>query len=172
MKGITLFTFPHDTLAIAPGRPVSYDSDGKYATELLIAGTGSVDISASCLTQFAVVFQCGPADASTPLGTHSLTDDLATYSALGGGYYTNIACSDDGSGGCFCTYSILSAPSGGGLHGLWSTQGALLTHFADTLPLPSQADVCVTGDTMTLWGHGRTAIWDQPGLRTVHLTRM
>lgn len=169
--GIILFTFPHDTLAIAPGRPVTYDATGRYATLVLTAGTGGVDLSASCLSRFAVLFQCAAADASTPLGTRSLTDDLAAYSASFGNYYQDIACADDGAGGCACTYTILSVPGGGGLNGRWSTQGSVLTHFADTMPLPSQADLCVSGDTMTLWGHDQTAIWDQAGLRTVTLMK-
>jgi len=169
--GITLFTFPHDTLAIAPGRPVEYDASGKYATLLLTTGNGSVDISASCLTRFAVRIQCAPRDASTPAGTRSVTDDLATYSASFGNYYQDIACTDDGTGGCACSYTILSVPGGGGLNGRWSLQGSVLTHFADTMPIPSQADVCVVGDTLTLWGHDRTFIWDQAGLRTVVLMR-
>jgi len=170
-KGITLFTFPHDTLEIAPGRPVTYDLSGRYATLLRTAGVGSVDISASCLTRFAVVFQCASADASTPEGTRSVADDLAAYSGTFGTYYQNIVCNDDGNGGCFCSYTILSEPGGGGLSGRWSTQGGLMTHFPDTLPIPSQVDLCVTGDTMTLWGHDRTAVWDQAGLRTVTLQR-
>ena len=169
--GISFFNFPHDTLAIAPGRPVTYDAAGKYATLLYVTGNGSADISAGCLSRFAVVFQCAARDASTPAGTRSVTDDLADYSASFGNYFQDIACTDDGSAGCLCTYTILSVPGGGGLNGRWSSQGSLLTHFADTMPLPSQADLCVTGDTMTLWGHDHTAIWDQAGLRTVTLMK-
>ncbi|HSU26990.1 MAG TPA: MauE/DoxX family redox-associated membrane protein, partial [Chitinophagaceae bacterium] len=38
-----------------------------------------------------------------------------------------------------CSYDIASEPTGGGLSGRWSTQGALITHFADTQSIPSQA---------------------------------
>jgi len=47
-----------------------------------------------------------------------------------------------------------------------------MKHFTGTKLIPSQADFCVSGDTMTLWSHDRAAIWDQPGLRTVNLQRM
>jgi len=170
-QGITQFTFPHDTLGIRTGR-VTYDGIGTYAVLLSTIGAGSVDISAACLTRFSVHFQCGPADASTPAGIRSVTDDLTTYSVGLGSPEQNIACVDDGSEGCFCSYDIASEPSGGGLSGRWSTQGALLTHFAGTKLIPSQTDVCVSGDAMTIWGHDRAAIWDQAGLRTVKLQRM
>ena len=169
--GITNFVFPHDTLGIRTGR-VNYDGIGTYAVLLSTVGSGTVTISASCLTRFSVHFQCGPADASTPAGVRSVTDDLTTYSIALGSPEQNIACGDDGSGGCFCSYTIASEPSGGGLSGRWSTQGALLTHFAGTKLIPSQADICVSGNTMTIWGHNRAAIWDQAGLRTVTLERM
>jgi len=170
-KGIQNFVFPHDALAIRTGR-VTYDSLGTYAVLLSTVGSGAVDISASCLTRFSVLFQCAPADASTPEGVRSVADDLATYSITLGSPEQNIVCSDDGRGGCACTYDIASEPSGGGLAGRWSTQGPLLTHFAGNKLIPSQADLCVSGDTMTLWGHDRAPIWDQAGLRTVTLMRM
>ncbi len=171
IKGITQFTFPHDTLGIRTGR-VTYDGIGTYAALLSTIGSGAVDISASCLTRFSVLFQCAPADPAAPTpGVRSVSDDLTAYSVALGSPEQNIACGDDGSGGCFCSYDIASEPSGGGLSGRWSTQGALLTHFAGTKLIPSQADVCVAGDTMTIWGHDRAAIWDQAGLRTVTLMR-
>jgi hypothetical protein len=170
-KGVTQFTFPYDTLAIRTGR-VTYDGAGLYGALLSTIGSGSVDISASCLTRFSVIFQCGPADASTPAGTRSVSDDLAAYSVTLGSPFQNIACVDDGSSGCFCSYEIASEPGGGGLSGRWSTQGALLTHFSGNKAIPSQADLCVSGDTMTIWGHNRAPLWDQPGLRTVSMMRM
>ena len=36
----------------------------------------------------------------------------------------------------------------------------------------TQADVCVNENTMTIWGHDRTWLWDQAGLRTITLARM
>jgi hypothetical protein len=165
------FMFPRDTLAFNPGGDVTYDGAGAYATKLLVAGSGSVDLSASCLSRL-FAFQCAPADATTPADVHSLADDLTAYSIRIGVPEQNIACSDDGSGGCFCAYTIKSEPTGGGLSGRWSTQGSLLTHFGGNNLIPSQADICVTGDTMTMWGHDRTGIWDQAGLRAVTLMRV
>jgi hypothetical protein len=168
--GIMQFTFPHDTLDIRTG-PVTYSADGKYATKLLTTGSGSVALSASCLTRFAVLFVCGLPDANTAPGTRSLTQDMIDYSIDLGAPAQNIVCTDDGNGGCFCSYELTSEPTGGGLSGRWSTQGALISHFAGTNLIPSQADLCVSGDTMTIWGHNRAAIWDQPGLRTLKLMR-
>jgi hypothetical protein len=169
--GITQFTFPHDTLSIATGT-VDYDGTGTYAVKMSVVGKGSVDISGTCLTRFGVLFQCGPLDGTEAAGVRSVAQDLAAYSVTLGSPEQNIACNDDGAGGCLCTYDIASEPTGGGLSGRWSTQGALITHFADTGLVPSQGDLCVSTDTMTMWGHDRTWLWDQPGLRTITLTRM
>jgi hypothetical protein len=170
--GITQFTFPHDTLQIATGT-VEYDGIGTYAVKMSVVGKASVDISGSCLTRFGVIFQCGLPDAATPMpGVRSVAQDLADYSVTLGSPEQNIACADNGRGGCLCSYDIASEPTGGGLSGRWSTQGTLITHFADTQSIPSQADVCVNENTMTIWGHDRTWIWDQAGLRTITLARM
>ena len=170
VQGITQFTFPYDTLPVVGGT-VTYDTAGDYAAKLLTMGSGGVDISASCLSRFAVTYQCGPADASTPAGTRSVADDLTAYAVSAGSNQQSILCVDDGKLGCLCRYDLTSEPTGGALSGRWSTQGALLTHFAGTKLIPSQTDLCVSGDTMTVWGHNRAPIWDQAGLRTVTLMR-
>jgi hypothetical protein len=171
IMGITNFVFPYDTLQITSGQ-VEYGAAGAYGALLSTTGRGAVDISASCLTRFGAIPSCAPADASVPSATRSLTDDLRAYSISLGSPYQDINCADNGRNGCACTYAIASEPSGGGLSGRWSTQASVITHFAGTKLIPSQADFCVAGDTMTLWGHDRAAIWDQPGLRTVNLQRM
>ncbi len=81
-------------------------------------------------------------------------------------------CVDDGNLGCLCRYDLTSEPTGGALSGRWSTQGPLLTHFGGEKLLPSQADLCVSGDTMTVWSHNHAALWNQAGLRTIALMRM
>jgi len=171
VNGITKFILPADILAIAPGGEITYDPSGTYAVKMQVTGTGAVDLSASCLSRFGVVFQCAAADPATlPSGVRSVTNDLKAYQeGVLGLPAQRIACVDDGNLGCACTYDLASEPTGGGLAGRWSTQGALLTHFADILP--TQADLCVSGDTMTLWGHDRTWIWGYPGLRTMTLVR-
>jgi hypothetical protein len=170
--GITKFIFPSDTLAVSPGGTITYDGSGTYAAKFQVVGRGSVDLSASCLSRFAVAFQCAEADPATlPAGARSLTNDLKAYSISLGSPAQNIVCADDGNLGCACTYELASEPTGGGLSGRWSTQGPLLTHFADTLAIPTQADLCVGTDTMSIAGHDRTWIWAYPGLRTVTLVR-
>jgi len=171
IMGITNFVFPYDTLPITSGR-IAYDGGGAYAALLSTTGNGAVDISASCLTRFGAIPTCAPADPGAQGAARSLTDDLRAYSVSLGSPFQDITCADDGREGCACSYTIAFEPSGGGLSGRWSTQSTLMTHFAGTKLIPSQADFCVAGDTMTLWGHDRAAIWDQPGLRTVNLQRM
>ena len=144
VQGITQFTFPHDTLAVRTG-PVTYDGVGSYAALLSTIGNGSVDISGELPDPLLRHFQCGAArrvDAGGhPFGHRRSHGPMR--SALGSPEQ-NIVCVDDGSRGCFCSYDIASEPSGGGLSGRWSTQGALLTHFAGTKLIPSQADLCVS----------------------------
>ena len=53
-----------------------------------------------------------------------------------------------------------------------NTPGSPAPKGNDTGLVPSQGDLCVSADTMTMWGHDRTWLWDQPGLRTITLTRM
>jgi len=171
IMGITNFTFPYDTLDITSGG-VEYNGGGGYAALLSTTGDGAVDISASCLTRFGAVPTCGAADPNAPSAMRSLTDDLRAYSISLGSPFQDIICADDGRDGCACTYTIAFEPSGGGLSGRWSTQATVMTHFAGAKLIPSQADFCVGGDTMTLWGHDRAAVWDQPGLRTVTLQRV
>ena len=133
-NGITQFTFPHDTLVIATGH-VSYDGIGTYAVMMSVVGNGAASTSRrSCLTRFSrhLPVRPPPIRATPTPGVRSVTDDLTDYSVTLGSPEQNIACADDGNGGCLCSYDIASEPSGGGLSGRWSTQGALLTHFADT----------------------------------------
>jgi hypothetical protein len=158
-RGVTNFLFPSDALTLVGGN-VTYEMSGVFAAIMNTQGGGSIDLSGSCLTRFAAVPTCA-----------DLTRDLATFAATEPSFQ-DIACVDNGEGGCRCSYTINFLPSGGPLSGRWGSNGGLLTHFAGSRQLPSQADFCVGGDgTLTLWGHGRTDLWDQPGLRTLTLTR-
>jgi hypothetical protein len=165
-RGITNFIFPYDTLFVSKGGAINYVSDGTFAVLLATKGNGHVDLSAACLTRFGQRF-------ASPSRCEALTMDLMAFAATEPSYQ-DINCLDDGAEGCGCTYSIAFEPSGGPLSGHWGSSGDLLTHFAGSKQLPSQADYCVdsASGTMTLWGHDRTDIWDQAGLRTLVLERM
>ena len=161
-QGITNFLFPHDALLLSGGA-VTYDAAGTFGAKLSTSGSGQIDLSGSCLTRFG--------DRFGAPGTRcaNLTSNLQAFSATEPSYQ-NIGCDDDGGGGCLCTYDIGFEPSGGSLSGRWGTDGSLLTHFAGSKQLPSQADFCLDGSgTLTLWGHDQTDLWDQLGLRTVTL---
>ena len=126
---------------IRTGR-VTYDGIGTYAVLLSTIGTArstSRGLPDPLLRAFPVRLG-GPvdADAGRPLRRRRSHD----YSVASGSPEQNIVCADNGSGGCFCSYDIASEPSGGGLSGRWSTQGALLTHFAGTKLIRQQTDVC------------------------------
>ena len=155
-QGITNFVFPHDTLAVAGGS-VDYQADGSYAVLMSSVGKASVELSAACLTRFAANPSCA-----------QLTADLTAFAATEPSYQ-NINCTDAANGGCLCSYDVVFEMSGGSLSGRWSRSGNVINHFAGSKQLPSQVDFCRSGNTLTLWGHGKTAIWDQPGLRMLQL---
>ena len=159
VRGVTNFEFPHDALKLTGGS-VTYDTSGAFATILSTQGGGSIDLSGSCLSRFAAVPAC-----------EQFAVELREFAATEPSYQ-NIACADDGAGGCRCSYDISFLPSGGPLSGRWGASDGLLTHFAGSKQLPSQVDYCIGGDgLLTMWGHDRTDVWDQPGLRTLVLRR-
>ena len=175
IMGITNFVFPYDTLDITSGR-IAYDGGGAYAALLSTHRRGAPSTSRrACLTRFGAVPR--PVrrrlTRTTPSATRSLTDDLTrVFDQAWARRSRTSSCADNGHDQAApAPTTIAFEPSGGGLSeaaGARST--TVMTHFAGTKPLiPSQADYCVSGDTMTLWGHDRAAIWDQPGLRTVIL---
>jgi hypothetical protein len=160
VRGITNFVFPYDTLELEGGT-VTYEMNGIFSALMSTHGGGTIDLSGSCLTRFAAAPSC-----------ETLTTDLQTFAATEPSFQ-NIACTDDGAGGCRCSYTINFLPSGGSLSGRWGANGSVMTHFAGSKQLPSQVDYCLDqSDTLTLWGRGRTDIWDQPGLRTLILERL
>lgn len=182
--GATSFVFPHDTLAVTGGS-ITYTSDdqqqqaGSYEAVVNTAGTGEIDLSATCLTRMGVSLSCDMVTealtrfAAVPLGDPGVPcsdspGEPATCQFFFS--YRNIICAATAAGGCRCTYGVSFA---GSLKGRWLRNGVVLTHSDASRMLPSQADYCVqgSGSSMTLWGHDRTWILDQPGIRTLNLQR-
>jgi hypothetical protein len=176
------FTFPHDTLSVSGGQLV-YVSDGpqqgSYQGSIDTTGSGSVDLSATCLARSGVPLTCRMVrDALVALAAvkparpgMTCSDSPSQVSCQFYYSYQNIACADDSQGGCVCTYDVSFA---GALSGRWTASGGVLTHSDASKMLPTQADYCVgsSGNSLTLWGHDRTSILDQTGVRTLMLQRM
>jgi len=180
-QGLTTFVFPHDTLAVSPAdSQITYGADGTYQAIIHTAGQGDIDLSASCLQRFGVAVTCDSLAAElTDYAARQLTvpgftcSDSPDEPASCTYYYTysGIHCADNGNQGCACSYGVNFA---GTFNGKWSTSGAQLVHFDAKKMLPTQADYCVGGggSTLSLWGHDRTSLFDEPGLRTLALQRM
>jgi hypothetical protein len=181
---VTSFTFPHDTLSPAGGH-ITYASDnaqqglGSYQAVINTSGRGGIDLSPTCLERSGVSLTC-----------EALATQLRTFAALkvtDPGVpcsdspseppacqfyfsYSNIDCGQNAADGCRCEYDVSFA---GALHGRWSRTGTVLTHSDDSKMLPSQADYCVGdgGGTLSLWGHDRTSLLNQNGIRTLLLQK-
>jgi hypothetical protein len=180
----TSFTFPHDTLGVIDGR-ITYTSDdpqqpqsGTYDAVINTVGTGGIDLSATCLTRMGMSVSCDVvAQALTSFAASKLTNpgvpcnDSPNQPASCQFFfsYQNISCAAVGENACRCSYGVSFA---GTFNGRWTRAGTLLTHSDASRMLPSEADYCVQGsDSITLWGHDRTSILNQPGIRTLNLQR-
>jgi hypothetical protein len=179
-QGLSTFVFPHDTLPVSGGQ-VTYAGDGTYQAVIDTAGPGSIDLSAACLTRFGANATChvvtaalmdfAAAPRGQAPGIHC-TDSPADPSSCQYYYsYANIACAADINGGCLCTYDVSFA---GSFSGRWTVAGDRLVHFDSSKTLPSQADYCVAGagTALSLWGHDRAALFEEPGIQTLKLQRM
>jgi len=175
-------TLPHDTLGVAGGT-LSYTSDGagqltgSYQAVIDTTGPGSIDLSAACLTRLGASLTCDLVAAALgdlaavmlPKPGQPCSDSPAEPIACQYYFsYSDIQCTDDGHAGCHCTYTVSFA---GSLNGRWAIDGNVLSHADASKKLPTQADYCINGDQMALWGHDRTSILDQPGIRTLQLRR-
>lgn len=183
---VTSFSFPHDTLAIAGGQlTYANDSDdpqqprGTYQAVINTTGSGAIHLSPACLTRSGANLSCEMVAAALaefaaikPTNPGVPCSDSPGEPAYCQFYYSyqDISCAGLSGGGCRCTYGVSFA---GTLNGRWSTAGGLLTHSDASKMLPSQADYCVDGQlgALTLWGHDRTSILNQAGIRTLELQR-
>src|SRR5450432_344707 len=181
--GVTSFTFPHDTLGVAGGQ-ITYTSDdpqqqqGAYQATINTVGAGGIELSPACLSRMGMSLSCeGVASALASFAGAQKGDpgvpcsDSPSEPAACQFFfsYQNISCAAVSSGGCRCRYGVSFA---GSLKGRWRRAGGVLTHSDASRMLPSQADYCVNGNnSLSLWGHDRTSILDQPGIRTLSLQR-
>jgi hypothetical protein len=157
-SGIVALNLPHDTSRII-GAYVVYGEDHTYSAFVTQSAHTAIEFSLACLSRFGTFTGCADFGVA-----------FATYGAgLGGVKDTEC---HDSANGCLCSYSVESDAAGSNLNGTWSTNGNLLTHFAGSMVLPSQADFCTNGDHLTLWGHNGTDIMDLSGVATMYLGRI
>ena len=180
---VTSFVFPHETLSPSGGH-ISYVGEdaeqrqGSYQAVINTQGRGDIDLSVSCLQRSGASPTCDQvaaqlrefaamkmADPGVPC-TDALSEPAVCQFYFS---YQNISCAGDAaSTGCHCTYDVSFA---GALSGRWTRTGTVLTHSDISKMLPSQADYCVNGGTMTLWGHAQTSLLNQAGMRTLELVK-
>ena len=177
------FNFPHDTLGVAGGQ-FTYTSEdaqqqaGTYDAVINTVGRGGIDLSAMCLTRMGMSVSCDtvaaaltsfaaakPGNPGVPCSDSPSEPAVCQFFFS----YQDIKCAPIAAGACRCTYGVSFA---GTFSGRWTRAGTIVTHSDASRMLPSQADYCVQGsDSMTLWGHDRTSILNQPGIRTLSLQR-
>ena len=140
LQGIVSLNLPHDTSALIGGS-LDYLDDHSYGAFITSTASGSFDFSKTYITRFGYFLTCDQFnDAFTDFarrqgGTKPVgTDQAAKF------------CADDGQGGCRCDYIAESDAAGSNLTGTWTTSGPLLTHFENSMILPSQVDYCAEGD--------------------------
>lgn len=183
--GVTSFVFPHDTLSPSGGQ-ITYVSDdpqqqqGTYEAVIDTSGRGGVDLSPACLQRSgATIASCDAvAAALTTFAATKLadpgvpcTDGLGQPSQCQFYFsYQNISCAGSPDAGCRCAYDVSFA---GALKGRWVRSGSVLTHSDLSKMLPSQADYCVAngGTSLNLWGHDRTSLLNQSGMRSLQLEK-
>lgn len=78
----------------------------------------------------------------------------------------SVACTDDASGdGCLCGYNLLMVT---GAKGTFTMKGNTVSHYDHTTKQPvSTADYCVSGSSLTLYGHNNNYLFNQPAIRTL-----
>jgi hypothetical protein len=164
--GITSLNLPRDPPGLV-GAYLSFQGDdppantsGSYGAFVTSSDQTSIEFSQSCLTRFGFSSSCAEFGAA-----------FAAFGSRAGGV-KETSCTDASDSGCLCTYTVESDAAGSNLSGRWRRQGNVLTFFPSSMVLPTQADYCVQGNHMTLWGHDRTNVMDIAGLRTVSLDRI
>ena len=180
---VTSFSFPHDTLGVK-GVEITYTGDdsqhnqGAYEAVIDTVGQGAIELSTACLSRMGMSVSCDvvasalTSFAGTKQGDPGIAcSDSPSEPAVCQFFfsYQNITCAASAGGACHCTYGVSFS---GTPKGRWSRVGTLLTHNDASRTLPSQADYCAQGQgSLSLWGHDRTSILNQPGLRTLSLQR-
>ena len=115
---------------------VTYDAAGDYAALLSTMGSGSVDISASLPLPLLGHLQCGPADASTPAASasgHRRSDGVFGPARLTRAEHPLRRRRQTGLP-VQLRHRLRTELAAASRR--WSTQGALLTHFAGTKLIP------------------------------------
>lgn len=167
----------------APGQPVWYDAylhyaridaqGGRYAFGAVLSGEHRIELPARCMTQQGVPMTC---QQLIPLLTEKYAEADARLGRSTGTVSTaNWACSDLATAGrCECafnmtvTYDPTTGPGGG-----WSGSDDLLRHF-DEVGGGAEflSNYSVEGNTLSLSGYHRRALFGIEGLRTLRLQQV
>ena len=163
----------------APGQPVWYDAylhygqNGRYAFGAVLAGQQRIDLPAKCLLQQGVPVTC---QQLVPLLSEKYAEADGRLGRSTGVVSTaNWVCGNpQGGGGCSCifdmmvTYDPTTGPGGS-----WSRSGDLLSHFDEVGGGAAfMSNFAVQGNTLSLSGYHRRALFGIDGLRTLKLEQV
>ncbi len=115
-----------------------FNRDGTFAMGLSARGDVTLSYGASCL------------ETVTPKPTCDQLAPPLAISGLGEGSVRSVTCSQNGGGGCDCTFAVWET---GGYSGTWSTSGSWLqlTPVRGQMSEPSiEGTYCVKGETLRL----------------------
>ncbi|HVJ17972.1 MAG TPA: hypothetical protein VM686_21275 [Polyangiaceae bacterium] len=163
----------------APGQPVWYDAyvdygqDNQYAFGAVLSGVHRIEIPAKCMTQQGVPMTC--AGLIPGLTEKYAETDAQLGKSTGTVSTSNWACANAPSGyGCECAFNMTvtyDATTGPG--GTFAASDDLLTHFDQVGEgTPFLTNYTVSGNTLSMSGYRRRALFGIDGLRTLKLQRV
>lgn len=163
----------------APGQPVWYDAflhygnNGRYAFGAVLAGAHRIELPARCLVQQGVPVTC---QQLIPLLTEKYAKADARLGRSTGAVSTaNWACGNPATGGgCECAFNMtISYDPTTGPGGGWSRSGDVLSHFDEVGGGAAfLSNYSVEGNTLSLSGYHRRALFGIEGLRTLKLQQV
>ena len=148
---------------IAAGQRLWYDGSltyegNSYSFAAILYGRQKLELSARCLTSQGVSLSCS--QLTTAIATVWNSEPAVQ----------NLVCADHPSGsGCQCDYDMVLNT---GPAGTWAFGGDLLTHFDSAQGPPFQADFRVEGNTLSMNGHNRRALFGINGMRSLKFARV
>jgi hypothetical protein len=152
---------PHSPIAAGKSRwydaSLSYEGNS-YSFAAILYGRQKLELSSRCLTSQGVSLSCEQLTSAIAMAWNS---EPAVQ---------NLVCGNHPSGsGCECQYDLVLNT---GPAGTWAAGGGVVTHFDSMQGPPFQADYSVEGNTLSMSGHERRALFGINGMRTLKFSRV
>jgi hypothetical protein len=148
---------------------VTYHANGNFSAQINYFGQVGADFGASCFETQG--FRILPEGSVTGVDTMTCQEFSVSYASrlMTEPNITGVACIDDGASGCRCGYNLLLVTS---MNGTYTVDGTKVNHYDKTSNEPfSRADYCVKGNSLELYGHERTFLFNQASLRSLTLVK-